>query len=61
MYECFHCLEEAVVWQADYDFEDEYGLEGQGIIHVCRCRNCGAEVIYIVPLEGGEEDEREEA
>lgn len=27
MYECFHCLEKAVVWDADFDFSD-FMLEG---------------------------------
>lgn len=32
-YECFHCLCNSVVWDADFDFED-FGYEGQGIVHI---------------------------
>lgn len=52
MYECFHCLAKSVVWQSDYDFSD-YGMEGDGIVHVCRCINCGAEILYFVSSEEG--------
>lgn len=56
MYECFHCLAKAVVWQSDFDYED-YGYEGEGIVHICTCSNCGAEIEYRVPVikedEGG--------
>ena len=54
MYQCFHCGEYAVIWQADFDFAD-YGYEGEGIIHVCKCTNCGAEIEYMIPI--GEETE----
>lgn len=43
MYKCFHCGERAVCWDADFDFED-FGYEGQGIVHICHCGNCGAEI-----------------
>lgn len=36
MYECFHCGHRAVIWGADFDYED-YGMEGKGIIHECSC------------------------
>lgn len=61
MYECFHCLTESVIWQSDFSFED-YGLEGEGIVHVCRYSNCGAEILYTIPTNpecfsaGGEEE-----
>ena len=45
MYECFHCGERAVIWDADFDFSD-YGEEGEGIIHECHCTNCGAQITY---------------
>lgn len=45
MYECFHCGMRTVVWDSDFDFSD-YGLEGEGVIHVCHCSNCGAEIEY---------------
>lgn len=50
MYECFHCGERAVIWGADFDLE-EYGYEGEGIVHQCHCSNCGAEIIYIIREE----------
>ena len=49
MYECFHCGHRAVIWQADFDFSD-YGFEGEGIIHICHCSNCGADIEYFISL-----------
>lgn len=49
MFECFHCCRKAVVWDADFDFSD-FGLEGNGVVHVCHCTNCGAEIEYKVPI-----------
>lgn len=48
-YQCFHCLENTVCWESDFDYED-WGLEGEGIVHVCHCSNCGAEINYYIPL-----------
>lgn len=47
MFECFHCLKRAVVWDADFDPED-YMIEGEGIVHNCHCTNCGAEIQYVI-------------
>lgn len=55
MYECFHCGERAVIWGSDFDFED-YGLEGEGIIHELHCSNCGAVITYEVPIEEPEQE-----
>lgn len=57
-YECFHCGNKTVVWDSDFDFSD-YGLEGEGVIHVCHCANCGAEIEYRISndVEGDDEDE----
>ena len=55
MYECFHCGKKAVIWDNDFTFED-YGEEGEGIIHVCHCTNCGAEIEYMVPISNAEEE-----
>lgn len=55
MYECFHCGEKAVVWDADFDFDD-YCLEGQGIVHECHCSNCGARITYQIPIPDGAEE-----
>lgn len=57
MYECFHCGEKAVIWDGDFSFED-YGIEGEGIIHDCHCTNCGAQIQYQVPLDPPEEEEK---
>lgn len=48
MYECFHCLQKAVVWDADFDAL-ELGYETDGIVHECHCTNCGARVTYYIP------------
>lgn len=58
MYECFNCLAKSVVWECDYDFED-LGYEGNGIVHICKCTNCGAEIEYRVPFDEEEENENE--
>ena len=50
MYQCFHCLQNTVYWSGDFSFED-YGYEGEGIIHECICANCGARITYMVPIE----------
>lgn len=48
-YECFHCLNRTVVWSSDFSFED-FGYEGEGIVHICHCTHCGAEIEYRVPI-----------
>lgn len=50
MYQCFHCLNDSVVWDSDFDFED-YGLEGSGVVHHCHCTKCGAEIDYYVETD----------
>lgn len=60
MYECFHCGEKAVIWDSDFDTED-YGYEPGGIVHVCHCTNCGAEIMYIIPCDSDEEEEEAES
>jgi len=54
-YQCFHCGHYTVHWESDFDFSD-YGYEGEGVINVCHCSNCGAEIEYAVPC-GEVEDE----
>lgn len=49
MYECFHCLTNGVIWDSDFTFED-YGLDGEGIVHHLHCTNCGAEIEYFIPI-----------
>ena len=50
MYECFHCGHRSVIWDSDFTFED-YGYEGEGLIHVLHCSNCGAEIEYSISFE----------
>ena len=57
MCECFHCGCNTVVWQADFDFED-YCLEGQGIVHVCHCVNCGADIEYGIPIPDEDDEDQ---
>ena len=54
MYECFHCGQRAVLWDCDYDTED-IGYDKPGLVHMCHCTNCNAEIEYIIFSE--EEDE----
>lgn len=54
MYECFHCLAKAVIWDADFTFED-YGYDGEGIIQECHCENCGAQITYWIRLRDTED------
>jgi hypothetical protein len=55
MFECFNCLARAVIWDADFDFDD-FGYEGTGVVHICHCSNCGAEIEYRVPLSVDDEE-----
>lgn len=50
MYECFNCGERAVICDNDFSFED-FGYEGEGIVHICHCTNCGAEIEYRISLD----------
>ena len=59
MYECFHCLARAVIWQSDFTFED-FGMEGEGIVHVCECSSCGAEIYYYIPINNDEDSKAED-
>jgi len=54
MYECFHCGEKAVIWDADFTLEEVAG-EGDGIVHMCHCTNCGAEIEYVIRFDQEEE------
>lgn len=51
---CFHCGGR-LVWQNDFSYED-YGYEGEGIVQVLNCMDCGADVEYKIGL-GEDEDE----
>lgn len=54
MYQCFNCGQYAVIWMNDFDFED-YGIDGKGIVHVCHCTNCDADIEYYCPIEESNE------
>jgi hypothetical protein len=56
MYQCFHCLQYSVGWTADFDLEEWEG-EGEGLVHVCHCANCGAEITYIIRFDEEGDDE----
>ena len=58
MYECFHCLAKAVIWDADFNFED-YGMAGYGIVQELHCENCGAMITYLIPIGGDDDDEQQ--
>ena len=45
MYQCFHCGAQAVIWDSDFNFDD-FEYEGEGIVHILHCTNCGAEIEY---------------
>ena len=54
MFECFHCGRRTVIWDCDYTFED-FGMEGEGIVHCCHCTNCDAQIEYYVGVENNED------
>lgn len=56
MYSCFHCLNRTVIWDADFTFED-CGYEGEGIVHMCHCIHCGAQIEYRIPINDEKEGE----
>lgn len=58
MYECFHRGHQSVIWDCDFTFED-FGYEGEGLVHICHCANCGAEIEYRIPIPDEEETDRE--
>ena len=58
MYECFHCGTMGVIWDNDFTFED-FGYDGEGLVHICHCANCGAEIEYRVPIYDEEETDEE--
>lgn len=50
MFECAHCLSRAVIWDCDYSFDD-FGYEGDGIVQIFHCANCGAEIEYDIRFD----------
>lgn len=55
MYKCFHCGKETVVWDADFDFED-FDYEGEGVVHLLHCTNCGARIEYTAGSDYNNDD-----
>ena len=53
LYQCFHCLQQSVIWDNDFDFED-FGYDGVGIVHCCHCTNCGADIEYRIRFDSEE-------
>lgn len=53
MYECFHCGTKSIIWDSDFTFED-FGMEGEGIVHQCHCASCNAEVVYFIRTDDEE-------
>lgn len=54
---CFHCQGENVIWDNDFSFEEylgDFGYDGDGIVHVLHCPDCGARIEYCVPELGTE-------
>ena len=47
MCRCFHCGEETVVWDCNFDFQD-LDYEGEGVVHFLHCTSCGARIEYTV-------------
>lgn len=52
---CFHCGSPDIIWDCDYSFED-FLIEGEGIVHICHCPNCGARIETYVEIPEDEED-----
>lgn len=58
MFECFHCLKRAVIWDNDFSFDD-MGYDGDGIVHCCHCTHCGARIEYAIAFDDEEEGEED--
>lgn len=43
-YQCFNCRQFKVIWDNDASFED-LGREGDGVVSILHCKNCGAEIL----------------
>ena len=53
LFECFHCGARAVGWDSDFTAE-EMGYAVSGLVHICTCHNCGAQIEYLIPDDEGE-------
>ena len=52
-YTCWHCGG-ILCWDNDFDYSDFYG-EGDGVVHILHCTNCGAKVEYSLRIDEEEE------
>lgn len=52
LFECFHCGARAVGWESDFTAE-EMGYAVSGLVHICTCHNCGAEIEYLIQDDEG--------
>jgi transcription elongation factor Elf1 len=46
-YQCFNCRHFKVIWDSDASFED-FGIDGDGVVSILHCKNCGAEIHYFM-------------
>lgn len=46
---CFLCSGR-VMWENDFMFED-FGVEGEGVVHIYTCSKCGAEYVVYDAIE----------
>ena len=47
---CYNCGSDKVIWQNDWDFDD-LQYEGNGIISLYTCGECGAEIEVSVSID----------
>ena len=53
MAQCFHCNGDNLIWDSDYDYAD-LGYEGEGIVQMLHCKDCGAIVEYKIPIDNND-------
>ena len=54
MNKCFCCGYE-VIWDNDFNYDD-LGYNGNGIVRLYHCPNCGSDIEYRIPLNEEEDD-----
>ena len=51
-FQCFHCLQNTVIWDNDFTGDDVLvNGDTEGIVHILHCTNCGAEIEYYIPSD----------
>ena len=50
MRECYNCGSQTVIWQNDFNFYD-FGYEGEGVVQIYYCANCGTYYELRIPSE----------